>query len=104
MRKLDTSLENTIQVNDGHVPRGVVNFGVQKMALSMWVTCKMKLTRHAPAPVKTARQFLIDFFKDNGIAPVRDENGKELDLRKVNQDTLLEIYEELNRLMKNEEE
>ena len=61
--KLDTSLKNTIQIDGGHVPRGVVNFGVQKMALSMWVKCKMKLSRHAPAPLKTARQFLIDFFE-----------------------------------------
>lgn len=98
--KLDTSLENTIQIDGGHVPRGVVNFGVQKMALSMWIKCKMKLSRHAPAPLKTARQFLIDFFEENGIPPVKDEKGKPLDLRKVNKHVLLEIYEEVDEFMR----
>ena len=98
--RLDTSLENTIQIDGGHVPRGIVNFGTQKMALSMWIKCKMKLTRGAPAPVRTARQFLIDFFEDNGIPPVKDENGKPLDLRKVKQEVLLEVYEELDQFMR----
>ena len=98
--KLDTSLKNTIQIDGGHVPRGVVNFGVQKMALSMWVKCKMKLSRHAPAPLKTARQFLIDFYEENGIPPVKDEKGKPLDLRKVNKHVLLEIYEEVDEFMR----
>jgi hypothetical protein len=98
--KLDTSLENTIQIDGGHVPRGVVNFGVQKMALSMWIECKMKLSRHAPAPLKTARQFLIDFYEENGIPPVKDEKGNPLDLRKVNKHVLLEIYEEVDEFMR----
>ena len=98
--KLDTSLENTIQINGGRIPRGVVNFGMQRMALSMWIKCKIKLSRQAPAPLKTARQFLIDFFEDNGIPPVKDEKGKPLDLRKVNKHVLLEIYEELDQCMR----
>ena len=100
--KLDTSLENTIQIDGGHVPRGIVNFGTQKIALSMWIKCKMKLSRGAPPPLKTARQFLIDFFEDNGIPPVKNEKGKPLDLRKVNKHVLLEIYEELDQFMKKE--
>jgi len=57
----------------------------------------MKLTARAPAPVKTAKQFLIDFFKDNDLSPVRDENGKVVDLKKVNKYDLLEIYEQIDR-------
>lgn len=100
--KLDTSLENTIQIDGGHVPRGIVNFGVQKMALHMWIKCNMKLSRHAPAPLKTAKQFLIDFFEDNNLSPVRDENGKVVDLKKVNKHVLLEIYEQMDRQFKRE--
>ena len=57
--KLDTSLENTIQINGGRIPRGVVNFGMQKMALSMWIKCKMKLSRRVRT-IENGAPILID--------------------------------------------
>ena len=97
---LSTSLERTIQTEGGAISQGELNLLLQKSALSLWVNSKMKLTARAPAPVKTAKKFLIDFFEDNNIPPVKDGNGKAVDLKKANKHILLEIYEELNILMK----
>ena len=97
---LSTSLERTIQTEGGAISQGELNLLLQKSALSLWVNSKMKLTARAPAPVKTAKQFLIDFFEDNNIPPIKDENGKVVNLKKVNKHVLLEIYEQLDRQFK----
>ena len=97
---LRTNLERTIQTEGGAISQGELNLLLQKSALSLWVNSKMKLTARAPAPVKTAKQFLIDFFEDNNIPPIKDENGKVVNLKKVNKHVLLEIYEQLDRQFK----
>ena len=97
---LSTNLQRTIQTEGGAISQGELNLLLQKNALSLWVNSKMKLTARAPAPVKTAKQFLIDFFEDNNLSPVKDEKGKVVDLKKVNKHVLLEIYEQIDRQFK----